>query len=201
MRLPHFPAILSALRDPKRWRRWGLEALIFIAIISAVSLWQNRGLPEGEAPPLAGMRNDGVVTSLNGKVGVASAGHFRPDGLPAGGTASSTAATLVVFWATWCPVCKAEEGNIVAVAKDWPVLSVALQSGDAAAISKHLKVREIDLPAVVDEDGAIAADWNVQGVPAHFIIDPAGKIRFRVVGYATTLGLRARLWWAENFPA
>jgi hypothetical protein len=40
----------------------------------------------------------------------------------------------------------------------------------------------------------------VRGVPAHFIIDPAGNVRFRVVGYATTWGLRARLWWAERFP-
>jgi thiol-disulfide isomerase/thioredoxin len=174
--------MLVALRDPKRWRRWGLEALILVAIIVAVTVWQNSGLPEGAAPPLAGMRNDGVATSLAEKVG-------------AGGTA-----TLVVFWATWCPVCKAEEGNIVAVSKDWPVLSVAMQSGDATAVTKHLSERKIDLRAIVDEDGAVAADWHVRGVPAHFIIDPAGNVRFRVVGYATTLGLHARLWWAQRFP-
>lgn len=179
MRLPRPTAMLAALRDPQRWRKWLLEALILVAIVASVSLWQNRGLPEGAAPPLAGVRTDG--TSM--KVG-------------AGGTAQ-----LVVFWATWCPVCRAEEGNIVAVAEDWPVLSVAMQSGDAAAVAKHLKERGIGVPALVDADGAIAADWRVRGVPAHFVLDPAGNIRFRVVGYATTLGLRARLWWAENFPA
>jgi thiol-disulfide isomerase/thioredoxin len=179
MRLPSPASILAALRDPKHWRKWAFEVLILFAIVVAATLWQNRGLPEGAAPPLAGTRTDG--SSI--KVG-------------AGETAS-----LVVFWATWCPVCKAEEGNIVSVAEDWPVISVAMQSGDAAAVTKHLKERGIALPALVDEDGTIAADWRVRGVPAHFVIDQAGNVRFRMVGYATTLGLRARLWWAERFPA
>lgn len=181
-------AFFAALRDPARWRRWGFEALILAAIVGAVSVWQNRGLPEGAAPPLAGLRNDGVHEDLVDKVG-------------AGGTVSDAGkATLVVFWASWCPVCKAEEGNIVSVAADRPVVSVAMQSGDAAAVTKHLKERGIALPAIVDEGGALAAEWRVRGVPAHFIVDPAGNIRFRVVGYATTPGLRARLWWAENVP-
>lgn len=178
MSLPRIAAISSALRDPKRWRRWLLELLIVLAVISGVSFWQNHELPEGAAPPLAGMRSDGSAA----KVG------------------PGATATLVVFWGTWCPVCRAEEGNIAAVAKDWPVISVAVQSGDAATVGKYLEARGIELPAVIDSGGFIASDWNISGVPAHFIIDPAGNIRFRVVGYATTAGLRARLWWADRFP-
>lgn len=154
--------------------------MILIAIVGAVTVWQNRGLPEGKAPPLAGVRTDGSVV----KVG-------------AGGTAS---AQLVVFWATWCPVCRAEEDNISSVAEDWPVVSVAMQSGAMAEVAKYLREREIALPALVDADGQMAADWRVRGVPVHFILDPAGNIRFRVVGYATTPGLRLRLWWAQQFP-
>jgi thiol-disulfide isomerase/thioredoxin len=191
MHVSRLSALLAALRDPARWRRWGLEALILAAIVVGVTLWQNRGLPEGAAPPLAGLRNDGVHEDLANKVGVT-------EGNPRG--TDKAVATLVVFWATWCPVCRAEEDNIVSVAADRPVISVAMQSGDAAAVTKHLKERGIALPAIMDESGALAADWHVRGVPTHFIVDPAGNIRFRVVGYATTLGLRARLWWAENFP-
>lgn len=171
-------AIAAALRDPRRWRRWFLELLIISAVITGVSLWQNRDLPAGVAPPLTGMRSDGSTI----KVG------------------PGATAQLVVFWGTWCPVCRAEEGNIAAIAKDWPVISVAVQSGDVTTVRHYLKSRDITLPAVIDAGGFIAADWNVSGVPAHFIIDPSGTIRFRVVGYATTLGLRARLWWAERFP-
>ena len=92
-------------------------------------------------------------------------------------------------------------GASVSVAEDWPVFSVAMQSGDAATVTKHLQERDIKLPALVDSSGAQAMAWHVRGVPTHFVVDAAGNVRFRVVGYATTWGLKARLWWAENFPA
>jgi thiol-disulfide isomerase/thioredoxin len=167
-----------------------LEAVLILAVILGAQYWQTRGLPEGAAPPLAGVLTDGQTIKV--PEGTHRAG--------AGETANS-AATLVAFWATWCPVCSAEEGNIVSVAKDYRVVSVAMQSGDAATVTKHLKEREIDLPALVDADGRHATNWQVRGVPTHFVVDGAGNIRFRVVGYATTWGLKARLWWAENVAA
>ena len=170
----------------KRWQRRLLEAFLILAVILGAQYWQTRGLPEGAAPPLAGVLTDGSQAKVPG--GTQSAG--------AGDTA-----TLVAFWATWCPVCSAEEDNIVAVAKKHRVISVAMQSGDAATVMKHLKERGIDLPQLIDADGRHAMNWRVRGVPTHFVVDGAGNIRFRVVGYATTWGLKARLWWAETFPA
>jgi thiol-disulfide isomerase/thioredoxin len=150
-----------------------------VAVILGAQHIQTRGLPEGAAPPLAGVLTNGQAARMD-----------------MGG-----APTLVAFWATWCPVCTAEEDNIVAVARDRRVISVAMQSGDAATVVKHLKERGIALPVLVDDDGRHAQNWRVRGVPTHFVVDGAGNIRFRVVGYATTWGLKARLWWAETFPA
>ena len=163
----------------KRWQRRLLEGGLILAVILVAQYFQTRELPDGAAPPLAGVMTDGQATRIG-----------------AGG-----APTLVAFWATWCPVCSAEEGNIVSVAQDHRVVSVAMQSGDAATVAKHLKERGIALPVLVDEDGRHAQNWRVRGVPTHFVVDGAGNIRFRVVGYATTWGLKARLWWAENVPA
>lgn len=163
----------------KRWQRRLLEAALILGVIFGAQYWQTRGLPEGAAPPLVGVLTDGSPV----KVG-------------AGDTA-----TLVAFWATWCPVCKAEEDNIVAVAKEHRVIPVAMQSGDAATVLKHLKERGIDLPQLIDADSRHAMNWRVRGVPTHFVVDAAGNVRFRVVGYATTWGLKARLWWAENVAA
>lgn len=168
--------LLAALRDPERWRRWLFEFLAILAVVGAVAVWQNRDLPDGPAPPLAGVRTDGTAI----KVG-------------AGGTAQ-----LVVFWGSWCPVCRAEEDNIEAIAADWPVISVAMQSGDAATVAQYLQARGLGVVALVDENGALAAGWRVRATPTHFILDPAGHIRFRVVGYATAWGLRLRLWWAQR---
>jgi thiol-disulfide isomerase/thioredoxin len=167
--------------DRQRWKRWAVELLIVVAIVAGVQLWQSRGLAEGVAPPLAGSLSDGRSASLAETLKAAGG---RP--------------VLVVFWATWCPVCKAEEGNVDAVARDWPTLTVAMQSEGAANIAKHLKERGLGFAAIVDDDGRLAADWRVRGVPTHFIVDSSGNIRFRLVGYTTALGLRARLWWASR---
>ena len=175
MRFPRFHNPFASL---KRWQRLLLEAVVILAVIVGAQWWQTRGLPEGAAPPLAGVLTDGQSTRVG-----------------ADGTA-----TLVAFWATWCPVCTAEEDNIVAVAREHRVISVAMQSGDAATVTRHLRERGIALPALVDADGRHAMNWRVSGVPTHFVVDGAGNVRFRVVCYATTWGLKARLWWAETFP-
>lgn len=182
MRLPRLHALLTALREPRRWKRWGTEALILIAIVGTVTAWQNRGLAAGSAPPLEGIRTDGKHVKLG-----------------ASGTAGKT--TLVVFWATWCKVCRAEAGNIESVAADWPVITVAMHSGNIDEVRAYLAARGLRTPALEDDDSIVSKAWAVRVVPAHFIVDGAGNIRFCVVGYTTTLGLRARLWWAQNVSA
>jgi thiol-disulfide isomerase/thioredoxin len=166
----------------KNWKRWAMEALAIIAIVVVVQLWQARGLPEGPAPALKGTLLDGKAVDLAGMV-----------------EASGGKPVLVAFWATWCGVCKAEGGNLDNIARDSPVLAVATNSGDAAEVKRYLDEHGRRLPTVNDPDGALAAQWHVSGLPTRFIVDGRGHVRFRVVGYATEWGLRARLWWAGRF--
>lgn len=160
------------------------EALAIVAIVVAVQLWQSRGLPEGPAPALSGVLLDGKPMTL-------------ADALAAAGGKP----VVVAFWATWCGVCKAEAGNLDSIARDGQLLAVATNSGPAAEVQRYLDERGRRLASVIDPEGVIAKDWKVVGLPTHFVIDAAGNVRFRVVGYATGWGLRARLWWAERFAA
>ena len=104
---------------------------------------------------------------------------------------------LVHFWATWCPVCRAEQDTIEALAKDHPTVTVAMQSGAAAVVAEHLNKEALSFPVLNDPDGAISAEWGVRAVPTSFVVDGAGQIRFVEVGYTTGLGLRLRLWLAR----
>jgi peroxiredoxin len=107
---------------------------------------------------------------------------------------------LVYFWATWCPVCRAEQGTIEAIAHDNPkVITVAMQSGSRDEVVKHLEEQALSFPVVNDPDNRISASWGVHAVPASFIIDRDGQIRFVEVGYTTGVGLRLRLWLAAVF--
>ncbi len=145
-------------------------------VILGVRFWQQQGVVSGPAPTLTGVLLDQKHFSLAAMKG-------QP--------------VLVHFWATWCPVCGAEQDTIEALAKDHPTITVAMQSGAAAAVAEHLNKEALSFPVLNDPDGAISAQWGVRAVPTSFVVDGAGQIRFVEVGYTTSLGLRLRLWWAS----
>ena len=46
---------------------------------------------------------------------------------------------------------------------------------------------------VVDQDGRIGIDFGVYGVPETFLIDQAGKIRFKQIGPVTVEALEKQI--------
>ena len=158
------------------WLRRGVELLIFIMLIVGVRAWQQRDVVKGNAVPLSGALLDGKSYAL---------------------AAKPKEPVLVHFWATWCPICKAEQGSIESLAQENPnVITVAMQSGNAESVQKYMHEQEINFPVLNDPDGQLSALWGVHGVPASFIVDRDGKIRYVEIGYTTGLGLRIRLWLA-----
>ena len=166
-------------KGKKRWPRILLEILVIIAIVFAIRAWQQKDMVSGSAPSFQSVLLDGKTVNLEDYNG-------KP--------------LLIHFWADWCPFCKLEEGSITSLQKDYSVLTVAYQSGDKPNVIKHMKERNIEnWPTIVDEDGRLAEIFGVKGVPASYIIDSSGNIRFTEVGLTSGWGLRARLWWAETF--
>lgn len=164
-------------RPRRRWLRWSAEALLVVLLLAGVRAWQQRGAASGPAPALAGELLDGSAYSL-------AAAQSRP--------------VLVHFWATWCAICRAEQGSIDAVAREHPVVTVAMQSGSAADVRRHLHKESLRFAVLNDPEGVIAARWGVRSVPSSFIVDAQGQVRFLEVGYTTGIGLRLRLWWAAR---
>ncbi len=169
----------SAPKKKYRWLRLLIEILLIIALVFGIRAWQQKDLATGPAPTFQSVLLDGKTVNLadyNGKP------------------------FLLHFWADWCPFCKVEEGSISSINEDWPVLTVAYQSGDKQAVIKHMKDRKIEnWPTIVDQDSRLAELFGVKGVPTSYIIDGKGNIRFTEVGLTSGWGIRARLWWAEKF--
>ena len=104
---------------------------------------------------------------------------------------------LIYFFAEWCPICKAQHSVIENISEDYPVIGVAMQSGSLDVVKKYVKDRGITFDVVNDESGKISSDFGVNGVPATFIVDTQGDIKFSTRGYATEAGLLSRLWLSE----
>ena len=104
---------------------------------------------------------------------------------------------LVHFWATWCPICEFENSNIVNIAEDYQVITVASWSETEAEVREYLRKEGLNLPVIVDEDGEWAKVYGVKAVPSSFFVDKKGFIQFVEKGYTSEVGMRARLWWLE----
>ena len=165
----------------RSWMRLLFEVLLILAIVFGVRMWFQKDLPSGPAPDFQAVLIDGKLVNIK---------DYRGEPL------------LLHFWASWCKFCKLSESSITSIDENWQVLSVAFQSGDKAAVSQHMKERNIESWAVVpDQDGRLAELFGVSAVPASYIIDGKGEIRVKEVGITTTWGLRARLWYAKNFDS
>ncbi len=160
----------------KRYLRWLRDIAIVVLIVVAVQWWQTRDMPRGEAPPLAGAGLQGEPISLSEQLG-------QP--------------VLIYFWANWCPVCSITSGNIADISKDYPVITVATTSGDAAEVGNYMREQALEMPVVMDESGDLARQWGVFGLPGIFIIDSKGVIDYAGMGYSSEIGLRVRMALAD----
>ncbi|MBW7833269.1 MAG: redoxin domain-containing protein [Simplicispira suum] len=155
-----------------------------VAVFVAVQSWQTRKVPGGAAPdfPLTVVRADGSITTT-------TLAEWR--------AAHPGEPVALHFWAEWCPICRTEEGSITSVSQDWPVMTVAMQSGDAAKVSQVLHKRALPWPAALDPRSQITSAHGFGAVPAFVVVDAAGQLRTPTVGYTTEAGMRLRLWWAQ----
>lgn len=163
-----------------RWKRWLIDAVVVLLIIFGVRWWQQRDLPKGEAPPLAGASLNGEALGL-----------------------SAEQPTMVHFWATWCGVCKLMDESVAAVSDDYRVVTVATQSGTPNAVREWMQEHELwegDASAfdtIADPRGRLARAWNVSAFPTTFFIGRDGEIEHVEVGFTSEMGLRARMWLLE----
>lgn len=167
---------MSIRKRPSKIIRISLQVLLVIIVLTAIRAFVQRDVVSGSAPMITDQRLDGSPVTL---------AQFR--GAP----------VLVHFWATWCGICRLEEQSINAIAKDHAMLSIAMQSGSNEEISTYLEVQGLSFPVVSDPHGRIASSYGIKGVPASFIVDADGHIRFVELGYSTEAGLRFRLWLAS----
>ena len=152
-----------------------LELAALFALLLAAEAYLTRDAVRGQAPSIQAATLDGEAFDLAGFAG-------RP--------------AVVHFWATWCRICVLEQGMVERLARSHALVSVAMQSGNDEEVGAWMRERDVAYPVINDPFGELAGRYGVSAVPASFILDRQGRVRFVTRGYTSGLGMRARLWLA-----
>lgn len=164
---------------PKKWVKNSLTVLIFLSIFVLLRAFMQGDVIQGKAPALQVQTITGNTLNLQA---------LTQQGQP----------VLIHIWATWCPICDLSKSGVESIAKDYPVINIATQSGSDTDLLAFAKANEMDPNIIVnDSTGQWMQIFGAKAVPADFIIAPNGEIAFVEVGFTSAWGLRLRLWWAQ----
>ncbi len=94
---------------------------------------------------------------------------------------------LVDFWASWCAPCKASFPALDALQEEFrgeglEVVAINVDE-DAKDAQAFLAGKSPSMTVLFDPRGRTPEDFKVEGMPTSFLIDKAGMIRFRHMGY------------------
>lgn len=164
----------------RRWLRRLAEAVVFIALFAAASLWLSRHMLQADsvAPPLL---LPSLTTSGNTPA--------QPVSWP-----SVHERTLIYFFAPWCQVCRVsmpglnllatddQQLRVVAVALDWESEQEVAQFVERTGYSGEVLLGN-------SKTGAV---WQISGYPSYYVVDRRGVILHADRGLSTPPGLWLR---------
>lgn len=93
---------------------------------------------------------------------------------------------FVHFWASWCGPCREE---MPAVQRMWNELEkeglkIALinTAEDEDTLFSFLAAHAPDIRPLTDADGQVTEAWKPRGLPATYLVDKQGQVRYQALG-------------------
>ena len=140
--------------------------IIAIALLSTISISQNRTLPSVDVKTLDGSSINITALENNGKP------------------------IVISFWATWCKPCKKELNTIAEVYEDWQdetgVKLVAISIDDTRSMAKvapYVNASDWDYEVYLDPNGDLKRALGVSTVPHTFLLNSKKEIVWQHKGY------------------
>ncbi len=168
----------------------GVPLLIFIVVLIIGMLQSGRdggrpGVNEtlGEVDVTTDAYSDFQITTLDGR-------ELRLSDLRG-------SIVMVDFWSSWCPPCRAEASVLAEAYERWSELGVefvGISIWDSENdVTDFITRHNITYPNGIDEDGSIAVEFGVKGIPEKFFVNPQGEIVRKINGPNTSQSLDAVL--------
>jgi len=93
---------------------------------------------------------------------------------------------VVNAWASWCVECETETPQLIALSREYAdegVRFVGINHGDQHAAATAFAARYgVPYPSLEDPAGRYAASFGYLGLPATFVVDASGTIRWAIFG-------------------
>ncbi len=98
-------------------------------------------------------------------------------------TAKANNATLLVFWATWCPYCRQEVPELIKLNseyKDKGLKILAIDLGESQKkVESFVKQEGISYTVLLDTDNKVASQYGIMGIPNNILLGKDGVIKYR----------------------
>ena len=164
----------------------GVPLLIFLVILVIAMLQSSRGGGRpgvndtlGEVAVSTDANADFQVTTLDG------------ESLKLSDLRGSI--VMIDFWSSWCPPCRSEAPILAEAYERWSELGVEFVGiaiwDNENDVADFLTRHGIDYPNAIDDDGSIAVEFGVRGIPEKFFVNPDGEIVRKINGPNTAQSL------------
>ena len=168
----------------------GVPLLIFVIVLIIGMLQSGRdsGRPGvndtlGEVDVTTDVHSDFQITTIDGQ-------ELRLSDLRG-------SIVMVDFWSSWCPPCRAEALVLAEAYERWSEIGVEFVGisiwDNEEDVIDFIKSHNITYPNGIDNDGSIAVEFGVKGIPEKFFVNPKGEIVRKVNGPNTSQSLDAVL--------
>jgi cytochrome c biogenesis protein CcmG, thiol:disulfide interchange protein DsbE len=134
------------------------------------------------------LRGDDPARLESALIGSEAPDFILPSALPEGmhfdrGDMAGAPA-VVNFFASWCVPCQAEQPWLARMAEEDGIAVYGINYKDRPeALAPWLQKHGNPFKGIgADEEGRVAIEWGVYGVPETFVVDRTGIIRLRHVG-------------------
>ena len=97
---------------------------------------------------------------------------------------------LLNFWATWCPPCRAEVPDLIALqkehgAKGLQVVGVTCPPYTRAEVAKFVKDQKITYPILLGKEGLASQLTGTDVLPTTLVLDREGRVHAKIEGILT----------------